>query len=158
MLVRLASSRTEPPPVLCLLGRSERMLVMLLRSSSLYSQLPLGLAGLVFPEVDGAFDGGVEGDCRLGGRLDLFGVAGLWIEMARGTDDRTILVLGFFVRARSLGSLSDGTNRLSQVPRSCCHPAFHPAPALVRVPRFRESRGYSSTRIPPLHQKTPKQE
>jgi len=87
VLVRLASSRTEPPPpVLCLLGRSERMLVMLLRSSSLYSQLPLGLAGLVFPEVDGAFDGGVEGDCRLGGRLDLFGVAGLWIEMARGTD------------------------------------------------------------------------
>jgi hypothetical protein len=88
------------------------MLVMLLRSSSLYSQLPLGLAGLVFPEVDGAFDGGVEGDCRLGGRLDLFGVAGLWIEMARDTDARTVLMLGFFVRARSLGSLS--ADRLSQ--------------------------------------------
>ena len=114
MLVRLASSRTEPPPMLCLLGRSERMLVMLLRSSSLYSQLLLGLAGLVFPEVDGAFDGGVEGDCRLGGRLDLFGVAGLWIEMARGTDIRTALVLEFFVRERSLGSLSDAANRLSQ--------------------------------------------
>lgn len=115
MLVRLASSRTEPPPpVLCLLGRSERMLVMLLRSSSLYSQLPLGLAGLVFPDVAGAFDGGVEGDCLLGGRLDLFGVAGLWIEMARGTDARTILVLGFLVRARSLGSLSDAADRLSQ--------------------------------------------
>jgi hypothetical protein len=88
------------------------MLVMLLRSSSLYSQLPLGLAGLVFPEVDGAFDGGVEGDCRLGGRLDLFGVAGLWIEMARDTDARTVPMLGFFVRARSLGSLS--ADRLSQ--------------------------------------------
>lgn len=114
MLVKLESSRTEPPPMLCLLGRSERMLVMLLMSSSLYSQLLLGLAGLVFPEVDGAFEGGVEGDCRLGGRLDLFGVAGLWIEMARGTNVRTALVLGFFARARSLGSFSDAASRLSQ--------------------------------------------
>jgi hypothetical protein len=42
----------------------------------------------------------------------LFGVAGLWIEMARDTDARTVLMLGFFVRARSLGSLS--ADRLSQ--------------------------------------------
>ena len=85
MLVRRASSRTEAPPVLCLLGRSERMLVMLLKSSSLYSQLSRGLAGLIFPVTEGTLDGGVDGDCRLGGRLDLFGVAGLWIEIARGT-------------------------------------------------------------------------
>jgi hypothetical protein len=44
----------------------------------------------------------------------LFGVAGLWIEMARDTGTRTALVLAFFVTARSLGSLSDAAaNRLS---------------------------------------------
>lgn len=112
MLVRLASSWIEPPPVLSLLGRSERMLVMLLKSSSLYSQLSLGLEGLNFPATEGFFDGGVDGDCRLGGRLDLLGVAGLCIERARGTKVRAALVLGFFVRAVSL-SLFD-TTRFSQ--------------------------------------------
>jgi hypothetical protein len=43
------------------------------------------------------------------GRLDLFGVAGLWIEMARGREVSTALVLGVFVRVRSLGSLSSVT-------------------------------------------------
>jgi len=106
VLVRLASSWTEAPPVLSLLGRSERMLVMLLKSSSLYSQLSLGLDGLNFPAAQGSFDGGVDGDCLLGGRLDLLGVAGLWIERARGTKVRTTLVLGFFAR---VGSLFDST-------------------------------------------------
>lgn len=95
--------------MLSLLGRSERMLVMLLRSSSLWSQLSLGLDGLNFPADQGSFDGGVDGDCRLGGRLDLLGVAGLWIERARGTKFRAALVLRFFVRAESLRSLFDTT-------------------------------------------------
>jgi hypothetical protein len=39
----------------------------------------------------------------------LLGVAGLWIERARGTKVRAAIVLGFFVRAESLGSLFDVT-------------------------------------------------
>lgn len=61
--------------MLCLRHRSDWTLSKLRESSSVPQPLPLGLGGLIFPPtdvVDGALEGGVDGDWRLGARLSFW--------------------------------------------------------------------------------------
>lgn len=59
---------------------------MLLESSSPPHWLPLGLGSFILletDEIEGALEGGVEGDWRLGGRLDFGGVGDGLLSLLR---------------------------------------------------------------------------